>query len=77
MDFKILNKALSAEKTTDMGDPADLGAKLRIGGSYQSDLTNAGIHRMSSLHSVALTYDEITKVGSQWTSWANAVGVVL
>ncbi len=25
MDFQILNKALSAEKTTDMGDPADLG----------------------------------------------------
>ncbi|HBR9532621.1 TPA: hypothetical protein L9840_005642, partial [Klebsiella pneumoniae] len=77
MDFQILNKALSAEKTTDMGDPADLGAKLRIGGSYQIDLTNAGIHRMSALHNVALTDDEITKAGAQWTAWANAVGVPL
>ncbi len=42
MDFKILNKALSGEKTTDMGDPADLGAKLRIGGSYQADLRTQG-----------------------------------
>ncbi|HHG7297373.1 TPA: hypothetical protein ACPXSJ_005629, partial [Klebsiella pneumoniae] len=72
-----LNKALSAEKTTDMGNPADLGAKLRIGGSYQSDLTNAGIHRMSALHNVALTDDEITKAATQWTAWAKAVGLTI
>ncbi|HBQ0717613.1 TPA: hypothetical protein M6A19_002547 [Klebsiella pneumoniae] len=77
MDFKILNKGLSAEKTTDMGDPADLGAKLRIGGSYQPDLTNAGIHRMSALHNIALTDDEISKAGAQWSAWANAVGLAL
>ncbi|MCY2135540.1 hypothetical protein OW865_23765, partial [Klebsiella pneumoniae] len=77
MDFKIINKALSAEKTSGMSDPADLGAKLRIGGSYQIDLTNAGIHRMSALHNVALTDDEITKAGAQWAAWANAVGVPL
>ncbi|HBV6965979.1 TPA: hypothetical protein ACQ8S2_003999 [Klebsiella pneumoniae] len=77
MDFQILNKALSAEKTTDMGDPADLGAKLRIGGSYQPDLTNAGIHRMSALHNIALTDDEISKAGAQWSAWANAVGLAL
>ncbi|HBV4349988.1 TPA: hypothetical protein MDY09_005252, partial [Klebsiella pneumoniae] len=77
MDFQILNKALSAEKTTDMGDPADLGAKLRIGGSYQADLTNAGIHRFSALHTVALTDDEITKAATQWMAWAKAVGLIM
>ncbi|HHX7584007.1 TPA: hypothetical protein ACVNMA_004624, partial [Klebsiella pneumoniae] len=61
----------------DMGDPADLGAKLRIGGSYQADLTNAGIHRFSALHTVALTDDEISKAGAQWLAWANAVGLAL
>ncbi|HBR3781289.1 hypothetical protein ABEK71_16635 [Klebsiella pneumoniae] len=77
MDFKIINKALSAEKTSGMSDPADLGAKLRIGGSYQIDLTNAGIHRFSALHTVALTDDEITKAATQWMAWAKAVGVPL
>ncbi|MEL4161285.1 hypothetical protein AAFM37_28840, partial [Klebsiella pneumoniae] len=45
----------------------------RIGGSYQADLTNAGIHRFSALR----TEVEITKAATQWTAWAKAVGLTI
>ncbi|ELA3332995.1 hypothetical protein RFL90_004119 [Klebsiella pneumoniae] len=77
MDLQIINTGRYVEKTSDMQDMPDKGAKLRVGGSYQNDLANAGIHRMFALYDVALSDDEVTKSSSQWAAWASAVGLTL